>query len=642
CCLLSLISAIAALGPEAAEEPQVAQALEAECECQGLPDESCSIKLLQLQGRKKQVAAAAESSAVATELTFEEYEASVDEIINAEFANVTGFGGFLSDFVGYESVFAQCTAGSWSKLDAKFEGEKTYDGIMRKLGFQEMNGCDTQTGKYRNDPTCMAINALAAAMFKLEDKFPDGPKFLNYLLVAWGSEPSWLDGAVEVDWDVMPPKGKVLNPNAANGYGFCDIVRTVLSQSADQMSTGTCGYVASLAALSHRAPAKALKMGLRLMWTGRPSQVIDYPCDYIFKEQPGLVPYQDRNGWHPSFFNDTKGMEKLCSGNAVDCSRATGAPYQNAGLTFMWTQSLQASFGREVSGKCSDKGAAMLNFPGQSAENVARVQGSQGMVPGSAIWSCNAVIDPEGGSCRTIINYNICGWMGDGDCKVLFDYQVDSEDMGQVIQVLSSAISSLDESETFFDTKNTRAAAKATIVALEAHFRGASTRLIQYKEFLIGITRKYGLNWLTVLINMNKPQATEAMLEEACKAPIAVLAIDSDPLQPPALFEATLQNPINGSGYPFGGLETGQVNHAVFLEKCDPEKNVYTLWTWGQRTFVTKELLLGKPVQSYPHLNGTRDGFYTSGILGWIFTAQNITWSPTTKTAQNVFRAQQS
>lgn len=39
-------------------------------------------------------------------------------------------------------------------------------------------------------------------------------------------------------------------PKGVIGYAVCDLLRVILTQSADQMSTGTCSYVASLAALA--------------------------------------------------------------------------------------------------------------------------------------------------------------------------------------------------------------------------------------------------------------------------------------------------------------------------------------------------------------------------------------------------------
>lgn len=45
-------------------------------------------------------------------------------------------------------------------------------------------------------------------------------------------------------------------PKGVIGYAVCDLLRVILTQSADQMSTGTCSYVASLAALTRASAAR--------------------------------------------------------------------------------------------------------------------------------------------------------------------------------------------------------------------------------------------------------------------------------------------------------------------------------------------------------------------------------------------------
>ena len=46
-----------------------------------------------------------------------------------------------------------------------------------------------------------------------------------------------------------PDKVSIVDPKGMVGFAVCDMLRVTLTQSADQMSTGTCSYVASLAAL---------------------------------------------------------------------------------------------------------------------------------------------------------------------------------------------------------------------------------------------------------------------------------------------------------------------------------------------------------------------------------------------------------
>ena len=87
---------------------------------------------------------------------------------------------------------------------------------------------------------------------QMKKEFPGGLKFANYSVVSWGPMPSWVNGSVDsLDYSEMPPKATLHEPNGVLGYGVCDLIRTILTQSANQMSSGTCSYVAPLAALSH-------------------------------------------------------------------------------------------------------------------------------------------------------------------------------------------------------------------------------------------------------------------------------------------------------------------------------------------------------------------------------------------------------
>merc|ERR1711941_69562 len=42
--------------------------------------------------------------------------------------------------------------------------------------------------------------------------------------------------------------------------------------------------------------------------------------------------------------------------------------------------------------------------------------------------------------------------------------------------------------------------------------------------------------------------------------------------------------------------ESKECNHAVYLETCDVENNNYVVWTWGTTFNLTREFILGWPV----------------------------------------------
>ena len=152
------------------------------------------------------------------------------------------------------------------------------------------------------DPTCRATDAVFAAFAELESKFATGPAFANYL-------PTWTNArmeAVRCRSGAFDLGTKTLNDkNGCNGWAMCDILTTVLTMSADQAETSTCGYVAVLTALSRANPAYALRIAVELIWTGSirefskamPSTAFTSTgCDYVFHQLPGVQTVDMGNG----------------------------------------------------------------------------------------------------------------------------------------------------------------------------------------------------------------------------------------------------------------------------------------------------------------------------------------------------------
>lgn len=453
------------------------------------------------------------------------FEATVDEVIEKAFANVTGLGKELARPVFKDPSWIICASESWDDIESNGSGTHEMNKLLNILA------CDAENA---DDPTCHALVATYKASVALTDTFPEGPKFANYLVTNWGDYPSWEEGAVEdVVQESMPPSAKVIKGNGLVMYGVCEAVRSVLLESPNQVGTGTCGWISSLGMLSVRAPAKALKMALRLTWTGRATPQLSFPCDYVLGDQyPGLVPYQDvvehpcETGdpacsnitgdrslvWRPeqaAGFN--LNFSSTCSGNPGDCLMAQGRPVNPFGLAGMWIQSLISGYLQDAEGKdCSNSSLPGIFYPGQSPEEHEFVEGPQGQMDPQTIWMCNAVIDPVGKGCTQLFNPQAaCASYDDDTCRDL--------------AIRNPAINPEDPK------------------SMEAD------RIQQL---------------------LNRPSFTEDMLHKACASEVALLGIDA--------------------GHLNGGPLAGQCNHQVALLACDHDADNYTIWTWGERRYLTR------------------------------------------------------
>ncbi|CAE7784741.1 unnamed protein product [Symbiodinium necroappetens] len=244
-------------------------------------------------------------------------------------------------------------------------------------------------GKYKGDPkaeaaqnpTCLAFWAGMEAHMQLQREGVK-PVFNNMMVVNWfanepGHYPSW--GSTD-DITVTYAKGEaktvtVKDNNAVTGYAFCDIVHTILRQNFDQAQRGQCAPTAVLMALSNVNPAKAIKIGLELFWTGTfhgvPPQFDQ--CHYIYDDMPpGVVPFDV--GQPGTEGSGSKPLPMPCLGNANDCEQSTGAPNTNAGLQGMWAIKMTAlrDFATAKScDACARK--AWVTYPGMSPEHQALI-----------------------------------------------------------------------------------------------------------------------------------------------------------------------------------------------------------------------------------------------------------------------------
>merc|ERR1712179_65232 len=131
--------------------------------------------------------------------------------------------------------------------------------------------------------------------------------------------------------------------------------------------------------------------------------------------------------------------------------------------------------------------------------------------------------------------------------------------------------------------------------------------------------------------NEGYPSFTEDLLRQACSATVTFLLVVAEPLlmamNAPDEWAEILagQKPYFGQDWDFETPQFGgNCDHAVFLESCDFDDNSYSIWTWGGMVKVTREVLLGVPVQP-PHLASRTNTTFNTGIICSGISAQHIT-----------------
>eukprot|EP00438_Fugacium_kawagutii_P005202 Skav217374 [mRNA] locus=scaffold5994:41102:42319:- [translate_table: standard] len=230
-------------------------------------------------------------------------------------------------------------------------------------------GVDQYCGQKPSDNTCLAIQAAIAASRALKAKGVK-PRFANFAITRWGKYPSWTEGSVTIEEPDSPNQPAVATVHDAAGvvgYGVCNILRNILTHSVNQYGTGTCGHVAVLSSLSWSAPAQAIKMGIRLFWTGTMLQSFKV-CENIYALQPGLAPLGNDYVDKPK---KDLGDIQVCQ---ADCDETVSklGPMLSAGLTAMWTFA-QISHVKEVQ-SCPSPSKSILQvmYPGIEVEEPAK------------------------------------------------------------------------------------------------------------------------------------------------------------------------------------------------------------------------------------------------------------------------------
>ncbi|CAE7434706.1 hypothetical protein AK812_SmicGene8262 [Symbiodinium microadriaticum] len=190
----------------------------------------------------------------------------VEAILDVYFKDINMTGHRIAKAIHREQTWAACASVDWTQEALEYDSTGRLGAMRKRLGV------DAYCAENKMDVTCLAIEVRQFC----------GERIRNA---------PFLGGRLREEACATrnATSAEVLDGTGVVGYGVCSILRTVLTGSPHQQQQGTCGWVSSLGALSWAAPAQAIKMGMRLFWTGTMLKSIK-TCANIYDLQPGLVP----------------------------------------------------------------------------------------------------------------------------------------------------------------------------------------------------------------------------------------------------------------------------------------------------------------------------------------------------------------
>lgn len=249
------------------------------------------------------------------------------------------------------------------------------------------------------------------------------------------------------------------------------------------------------------------------------------------------------------------------------------------------------------------------------------------------MWMCNKVIDPVGQSCKFHFNTNVCAFLDDEDCKTLVALQPDIQ---LVKQVLKPTVFRFLAEAFMYGHVSTRDQLKFAVARLEPTFE-KYPMLRRYSTYVQELAEDYNRSYAEILLMgaPSYPSFTSQMLDATCESHSNVLIIDATilifameaPMHAASLKANKLPffgNFVNQKGKAF--VRSEGCNHAVYLKTCDVENNNYVVWTWGTTVNLTREFILGWPVDQPTSSQATRAGYtWNSGSVCSSITADQIT-----------------
>mmetsp|Transcript_4052 Transcript_4052/g.8958 ORF Transcript_4052/g.8958 Transcript_4052/m.8958 type:complete len:530 (-) Transcript_4052:9-1598(-) len=464
----------------------------------------------------------------------------IERIIHKHFNGLHGGSLLRSDLQKFSSF-------DWCPKIIK-GGKLVNETIYSLAGYDEYCGAKVEN----QDDTCKAIRAVEDSFKELARTFPEGPAYAKYFMVNWGSEnPQKIESCTpdsysNVNLTANPPSADLIDGNGCNAYAMCDLLLTVLSQSNNQASTGTCAPTATLAAISLRDPVRALKYGVSLIWTGKQRlEGSSEVCPAVYEQQPGLIPIARSTA-------DCKGVvnEKFCNQSV---GRPMQVPFENA-----WTGSLLMQYNTGLhTGMCTDEIYPTHLFTDNTTPNeLAWAYNLQGGAIATLLFFCDYLLHEY--KCEVVMNRNL---------TIFHDLKWTYAKINQVLEYPATNIETMSiarSTEEMFAEKHISEKRlvspnyKKGFLDLQAELKAANVSLDQYAT------------------EIHTPSLTEKELEQACKYG-AWIMIRADLLIGPAT------------------ATTAKCDHFVFLEKCDASKDQYHIWSWNRQYTLTKQHILGDP-----------------------------------------------
>mmetsp|Transcript_28507 Transcript_28507/g.50967 ORF Transcript_28507/g.50967 Transcript_28507/m.50967 type:complete len:590 (+) Transcript_28507:139-1908(+) len=453
-----------------------------------------------------------------------------------------------------------CSSVDWYSVAHETVGLEDKDVQEQLKGLGVLEYCDPETGKAKDDATCKAVFAAIEARLELNKQIPEGPKMMAYMRSKWYAD----EKGHYASWGTSKDPHDILANTAS---GLCDIIRVVLNQANNQQGSSTCGPSAILASLIHTKPAQAIKVAMKLMWEGVIPGMPEAPCDYIYKQEPGMVPLKEKDCGHnpsadclaSSIGGHPMGLEgaftQVAIASQVKAMNLKQGYYERSDVC-KHDQTLMVDCPNDdcsVSGhslECKTCGVAVHDFLKNDIRPEAMAQFT---VPSQIMYMCDHVLGSGDGSCKYVFDKTPCAGKLDGDTcqKLAIMDGLTGDDAKTYLEYMATATATGQVSSAYH--------IKATLPA-------GKTRTDKYMA-MMDDTKE---DMLIVLKTLKPKPLSDKMIEQICNAKYAIIQVESDALQ--------VKTKIDD-------CSTAQCKHWVILETqgCKQKEGKVEIWSWAQK-----------------------------------------------------------
>jgi hypothetical protein len=438
--------------------------------------------------------------------------------------------------------------------------------------------------------TCKGIQALLDSFLALKD-MGCAPEFRNYL-PAWRN---WHQNSTTCTSGSFDPETKEFSdPNGCNVFALCDILTTILTLSADQARTGTCGTTAMLTVLSRAEPVRALQLATELLWSGTTRFLETPPCSYIYDMFPGVQPLPDPKATLEEACGKTPSADcKTFYGGFAGSSPNSPPQFiQNPGIGFMFTQAFATSYFQHVTGKCTPEGNQLIK---PDFSNSKEVESYQLTTDAALVYYCRGMTDDIDYSCEIRTPTDAVNPWPSLD-RTSAEYWFSAP---YIVDTSKGQIEGAFGLEIPFD--------QVTDVNAQRYIEGLFCSIDPTGKMtpndVINQATKFSASHSSVSITAkdspSTPRMTESMLNEACEeANVSehgvVVFVNSGPLNDGP--NASVPQPcITGNEPNCDGVATNNYppcNHYAVLLSCDIPNGKYRFWTWAEEIELPKEVVL--------------------------------------------------